>query len=238
MYRTGDLARYRADGRLEYQGRLDQQVKVRGFRIELGEIEARLEQHEQVRQCVVTARDGEGGKQLVAYVVVGEPVRASELRAYLKERLPEYMVPGAFVFLAELPLTANGKVDRKRLPAAELGRAGLAVEYEAPRTPTEEVVAGIWAEVLKLERVGVLDNFFELGGHSLLATNVMFAVKQAFHVELPLRSIFESPTVSELSQRIEAARSNGAGTITRLSRERHRVKASVLAQEPANQVQA
>jgi acyl carrier protein len=124
------------------------------------------------------------------------------------------------------------------LPAAEFGREGLAAEYEAPRTPTEEVVAGIWAEVLKVERVGVLDNFFELGGHSLLATNVMFAVKDAFHVELPLRTIFESPTVSDLSQKIDAARNNGAGAITRLSRERYRVKASDLTQEPVNQMQA
>jgi amino acid adenylation domain-containing protein len=241
LYRTGDLGRYRNDGRIEYLGRADQQVKVRGFRIELGEIEARLEQQGGVRQCVVTASETSSGgdKQLVAYVVseAGEGVTASELRAYLKERLPEYMIPSGWVFLAEMPLTTNGKVDRKRLPAAELG-AGVSTEYQAPRTPTEEVVAGIWAEVLQVERVGVLDNFFELGGHSLLATNVIFAVKNAFQVELPLRSIFESPTVSDLSQRIEAARSNGAGTIKRLSRERYRVKTSVLTSEPASQVEA
>ncbi|HKR15461.1 MAG TPA: non-ribosomal peptide synthase/polyketide synthase [Pyrinomonadaceae bacterium] len=227
LYRTGDLVRYRDDGNIEYLGRIDQQVKIRGFRIELGEIEAQLERHAQIRQAVVTANDDAGGdKRLVAYLVTqaGETVATSELRSFLKEQLPEYMVPSAFVHLAELPLTANGKVDRKRLPAAEFNRDEMTVEFVAPRTPAEETVAGIWAAVLKVERVGVLDNFFELGGHSLLATQVMHSLRETFHVELPLRSIFESPTVSDLSHIIEKAGSNGSGAIKRLSRERYRVK--------------
>ncbi|HKV36205.1 MAG TPA: non-ribosomal peptide synthase/polyketide synthase [Pyrinomonadaceae bacterium] len=228
LYRTGDLVRYREDGRIEYLGRIDQQVKVRGFRIELGEIEAQLERHAQVRQAVVTANEDEGGdKRLVAYVVSEETLATSELRAFLKEQLPEYMVPSAFVQLAELPLTANGKVDRKRLPAAEFSRDEVAVEFVAPRTPTEEAVAGIWATVLKLERVGVLDNFFELGGHSLLATQVMHSLREAFHLDLPLRSIFESPTVADLSLVIEKAGSNGSSAIKRLSRDRYRIKTPV-----------
>jgi acyl-coenzyme A synthetase/AMP-(fatty) acid ligase/acyl carrier protein len=230
LYRTGDLVRYLATGELEYLSRIDHQIKIRGFRIELGEIEAQVERHALVRQCVVTANeDASGDRRIVAYVVTqeGETVTSSDMRAFLKQQLPEYMIPSAFVQLAEFPLTANGKVDRKRLPAAELNRDELAAEFVAARTPTEETVAAIWAQVLKLERVGVLDNFFELGGHSLLATQVMFALREAFHVDLPLRSIFESPTVSDISHVIEKSKTNGNGAITRLSRERFRVKAPV-----------
>jgi acyl carrier protein len=231
LYRTGDLVRYLANGEIEYLGRMDQQIKVRGFRIELGEIEAQLEKHPQVRQCVVSANGAEGAdKRLVAYVLgqSDEQLNASDLRAFLKQQLPEYMIPTAFVFLPEFPLTANGKVDRARLPAAELSREELTVAYLAPRTPTEEAVVAVWAKVLKVERVGVFDNFFELGGHSLLATQLLFALRETLHVDIPLRIIFESPTVAELAQRIEAARGNGAGSIKRLSRERYRVKAAQL----------
>ncbi|HEX8695435.1 MAG TPA: amino acid adenylation domain-containing protein, partial [Longimicrobium sp.] len=203
LYRTGDRVRWMADGTLEYLGRLDVQVKVRGFRIELGEIEVRLAEHPEVREAVVLAReDPPGDRRLVAYVV-GE-VETDVLRAYLRQSLPEYMVPSAFVVLEALPLTPNGKVDRKALPAPEL--ASAEERYVAPRTPVEEVLAGIWAEVLRLERVGVRDNFFELGGHSLLATRVVSRVRAVFDVELPLRAIFEAPTVARLAVRVEEMR--------------------------------
>ncbi|HEX2076781.1 MAG TPA: amino acid adenylation domain-containing protein, partial [Longimicrobium sp.] len=168
LYRTGDRARWRADGAIEYLGRLDHQVKVRGFRIELGEIEAVLRRHESVADCVVMARAEAGEQRLVAYVVADGSAGADVLRAHLGQALPAYMLPSAFVFLDALPLTPNGKLDRKALPAPEL--ASSEDRYVAPRTPVEEVLAGIWAEVLRLERVGVEESFFELGGHSLLAT--------------------------------------------------------------------
>ncbi len=210
MYRTGDRARWRPDGTLEYLGRTDHQVKVRGFRIEPGEIETALREQEGVRDAVVTVReDTPEQKRLVAYVVPdeGAGVPTAELRARLAARLPEYMVPPAFVVLERLPLNSNGKVDRGALPAPEQG-AGAA--YVAPRTPVEEVVAGIWAEVLRLERVGAEEGFFELGGHSLLATQVVSRARQAFGVEVPLRALFEAPTVAALAGRIEVLRGAGA----------------------------
>jgi amino acid adenylation domain-containing protein len=205
LYRTGDRAQWRADGAIEYMGRLDFQVKVRGFRIELGEIEAVLRQHESVADAVVVARAETGETRLVAYVV-GE-AEADALRVLLRQSLPEYMVPSAFVFLEALPLTPNGKLDRKALPAPEL--AANADRYVAPRTPVEEVLAGIWAEVLRLERVGVEESFFELGGHSLLATRVVSRVRDVFAIELPLRALFEGPTVAELAVRVEEMRRAG-----------------------------
>jgi acyl carrier protein len=200
LYRTGDLARYLPDGNLEFLGRIDHQVKVRGYRIELGEIEATLTAHPAVREAVVVAREeGAGEKRLVAYVV-GE-ASGAELRAFVRSKLPEYMVPSAFVALAALPLTANGKIDRRALPAPE-GRPEQERAYVAPRTPVEEVLAGIWAEVLRLDRVGVQDNFFDLGGHSLLATQVVSRLREAFSVELPLRALFETPTIMDLAEAI------------------------------------
>ncbi len=209
LYRTGDLARYRVDGNIEYLGRLDHQVKVRGFRIELGEIEATLVQHPEVREAVVVMRgDSPGEKRLVAYLVGQESVPTVEaVRTYLKGQLPEYMVPGLFVFLDALPLTPNGKVDRKSLPTPD-SAGQLAHQYVAPRYPTEETLAGIWAEVLAVERVGIHDNFFALGGHSLLATQVMSRVRKSLDAELPLRALFESPTVAELAVMVEAARAS------------------------------
>ncbi|HEX2190746.1 MAG TPA: non-ribosomal peptide synthetase, partial [Longimicrobiaceae bacterium] len=190
MYRTGDLGRWLPDGTIEFLGRNDHQVKVRGFRIELGEIEARLLAHPEVREAVVLAReDAPGDKRLVAYYVGAEGAEAETLRAHLSKRLPEYMVPAAYVRLEALPLTPNGKVDRRALPAPD--GAPARGRYAAPRTPVEEVLAGIWAEVLRLERVGVEDGFFELGGHSLLAARVVSRVRQVFGVELPLRALFE-----------------------------------------------
>ncbi|HEX2189552.1 MAG TPA: amino acid adenylation domain-containing protein, partial [Longimicrobiaceae bacterium] len=205
MYRSGDRVRWLATGELEYLGRIDAQVKVRGFRIEPGEVEAALRGHAAVRDAVVVVRAEE--QRLAAYVVpeAGAGVSAAELRAHLAGRLPEYMVPGAFVLLEALPLTVSGKVDRWALPAP-----GRQTEHHvAPRTAAEEVLAGIWAEVLRLERVGVEQSFFELGGHSLLAMRVVSRVREAFGVELPLRALFEAPTVAALAGRIEVLR--GAG---------------------------
>jgi amino acid adenylation domain-containing protein len=215
LYRTGDLVRYLADGNLEFLGRLDYQVKIRGYRIELGETEASLVEHPGVGQAVVVAReDVAGDKRLVAYVVATDAaaVDAGELRAHLQRSVPGYMVPAAFVVLEALPLTPNGKVDRRALPAPEAD-AVVHGEYVPPRTPAEEVLAGIWAEVLKLDRVGVNDNFFELGGHSLLATRVIARVRNVFAVELALRTLFEAPTVRGLAERIEEAQRGGAEAV-------------------------
>ena len=209
LYRTGDLARYLPDGNIEYLGRVDHQVKIRGYRIELGEVEAALRRHDRVRDCVVVAREEvEDDKRLVAYVVDGDGpgLDAGELRRALKERLPEHMVPSQFVMMEALPLTPNGKVDRQALPAPN--RTERAGGYVAPRTPVEELLAGIWAEVLRVERVGLSDNLFELGGHSLLATQIISRVREAFGVELPMRSIFESPTVGEMAYRVEESMKN------------------------------
>src|SRR5262249_44285978 len=213
LYRTGDRGRRLADGNLEFIGRAGDQVKIRGGRIELGEIEATLLEHPDVHQAVVTAREQDSGeKQLVAYCVVveGRAPGAEDLRHYLMKTLPQSMAPAAFVFLAELPLNANGKVDRKALPAPDL--SGQLEQYVAPRTPTEEVLAQIWAEVLGLERVGVADNFFVLGGHSLLATQVMARVRESLGVEAPVRALFEaSVTVRELAEQVDRARREQQG---------------------------
>ncbi|HEX7241659.1 MAG TPA: amino acid adenylation domain-containing protein, partial [Longimicrobiaceae bacterium] len=210
MYRVMDRARWRPDGELEYLGRTDFQVKVRGFRVEPGEIEAALERHPGVREAVVVAPEhAPGERRLVAYVV-GE-ASAAELRAFLRERLPAYMVPSAFVALDALPLTGSGKIDRRALPAPEAAASGEG-EYVAPRTPTEEVLAGIFAEVLGAERVGARDGFFELGGHSLLATRVVSRVRGALGVELPLRAVFEVPTVAGLAARTDALLREVPGT--------------------------
>jgi len=189
----------------------------------LGEIEAAIAGHEAVSECVAVARaDKSGDLRLVAYVVAakGAAPSAAELRESLRQQLPEYMVPSLFVTLNALPLTANGKVDRKALPEPELA----ATEFVAARTEVEEVVCGIWAAVLGVERVGIYDNFFELGGHSLLATQVTFSIREKLGVELPLRRFFEAPTVAGLAQFVEATGRNGASRIKPLSRERYRVK--------------
>jgi acyl carrier protein len=211
LYRTGDLVRYTASGELHYLGRLDHQVKIRGFRIELGEIEAVLSSHDGVRECVVIAReDAPGEKRLVAYIVgaAGDAEGVARLRAYAAERLPAYMVPSAFVVLEELPLTPNGKVDRKALPAPE-GRPEGAADYVEPRNETERALARIWAGVLGVERVGAEDNFFDLGGHSLLATQVILEVRREFGVEIPLRHVFETPTVAYFATLVERGRAAG-----------------------------
>ncbi|MEW5927966.1 MAG: amino acid adenylation domain-containing protein, partial [Gemmatimonadota bacterium] len=220
-YRTGDLARWTAGGELEYLGRIDHQVKVRGFRIEPGEVESALLQHPAVRRAVVVGRDDRaGGKRLVAYVVPGEgaPPSAEELRAWLRRTLPEHMVPAAVVALETLPLTPSGKTDRRALPEPEAGGAA----FEAARTAAEEVLSGIWAEVLGLETVGVEESFFDLGGHSLLASQVVSRVRQVFRVEVPLRALFQAPTVAALAGRVEALRGAGSGAappVERVARE-------------------
>ena len=206
MYRSGDLARWRPDGVLEFVGRADAQVKIRGFRIEPGEIEAALTRHAAVAQCAVIAReDAAGSKRLVGYVVAaaGRTVDASELRAHLGLGLPDYMVPSAFVVLDRLPLTPNGKLDRRALPAPELTAAAV---RRAPRTPQEEILCGLFAEVLGVERVGIDDNFFELGGHSLLAIRLISRIRASLDVEISIRSLFEAPTVEALAKRLVRGR--------------------------------
>jgi hypothetical protein len=202
MYRTGDIGRWRGDGNIEYVGRNDQQVKIRGYRIEMGEIEARLSEHEGVGEAVVVAREEEdGGKRLVAYYTRGEGVEevgAEELRKHLSARLPEYMVPVAYVQLEELPLTANGKLDRQGLPAPG-GEAYVVRGYEAPEGETEEKVAGVWAEMLKVERVGRQDNFFELGGHSLLALRVITRLQGELSLEVKISDLFVRPVLAEFA---------------------------------------
>jgi amino acid adenylation domain-containing protein len=202
LYRTGDLVRQRLDGPVEFLRRLDNQVKIRGFRIEPGEIEATLLALPGVREAAVAVRkDTPGGRRLVAYVV-GDTT-AQELRQSLRERLPDYMVPAAFVALEALPLNPNGKVDRKALPAPE--PQSSAAMYVAPQTPVEESLAGIWAEVLGRERIGVTDSFLDLGGHSLLATQVMSRLRTTFGIEMPLRDLFTAPRLADLAIRVEAA---------------------------------
>ncbi|MBD2278683.1 non-ribosomal peptide synthetase [Aphanizomenon flos-aquae] len=201
LYKTGDLARYLPDGNIEYLGRVDTQVKIRGFRIELGEVEAALSQYEDVEGCCVIAReDTPGNKRLVAYVVAHQNYTptVSALRQFLKAKLPDYMIPSAFVILESFPLTPSGKVDRRALPAPDL-ESTLLEKYVAPRTPIEELLTQIWAQVLKVEQVGIDDNFFELGGHSLIATQLVSRIRNIFQVELPLYELFTAPTVEELA---------------------------------------
>ncbi|WP_154618357.1 amino acid adenylation domain-containing protein, partial [Pseudomonas syringae] len=200
LYRTGDLARYRDEGVIEYAGRIDHQVKIRGLRIELGEIEASLLEHENVQEAVVVDVDGPSGKQLAAYLVAehsGDNLRDA-LKVYLKETLPDYMVPTHFVWLASMPLSANGKLDRKALPTPDASQ--LQRQYVAPSTEQEQQMAAIWADVLKVERVGLSDDFFELGGHSLLATQLISRIHTGLGIDIPLRLIFEKPQLNEFIQ--------------------------------------
>jgi amino acid adenylation domain-containing protein len=213
MYRTGDLARYLPDGNIDFLGRIDHQVKIRGLRIELGEIETILSQHSAVREAVVEAVEyAAGDRRLVAYVVPesGREPASSELRGLLRGKLPQYMVPSAFVVLDTLPLTPNRKVDRAALPRP--GRTGQSgASFVAPRTPVQEVLAAVWVQVLGVERVGIHDSFFDLGGHSLLGTQVISRIQDLLKVQLPLRALFEAPTVAELSQVVAATEANPGG---------------------------
>jgi len=204
LYRTGDRVRYRADGSLEFLGRLDHQVKLRGYRIELGEIEAVLATHPGVHQAVVMVReDAPGDQRLVAYLMVDSEPDAGELRSLARSRLPEYMVPTAWVTMEAFPLTPNRKVDRKALPAPEAADRTHGTSYVAPRTELEELLVEVWQDVLKINRIGIHDNFFAVGGHSLLATQVLFRMRDAFGVNLKLRHFFEVPTIADMAESIE-----------------------------------
>jgi acyl-CoA synthetase (AMP-forming)/AMP-acid ligase II len=219
LYRTGDLGRYLPDGNVAFQGRVDQQVKIRGFRIELGEIEAVLAQHPGVRETVVLASTAQedladdpaapsrADKHLVAYVVLDQAVAPTpqEMRRFLGEKLPQYMIPAAFVALDAFPLTPNGKIDRRALPAPDRDQIERESVYVASSTPYEEILVEVWEEVLGLKEIGVRDNFFSLGGHSLLATQVVSRVRDHLEIELPVRSIFEAPTIAGMALYVERA---------------------------------
>ncbi len=218
LYRSGDLGRYLPEGEIEYLGRIDQQLKIRGYRIELGEIEVALAEHAGVREAIVLAHeDARGDKRLVSYVVENDHGATSvgELRGYLQTRLPDHMIPSSFIFLDTLPLTANGKLDRKALPAPDEMQHGRRDEQALPGTAVEELLSHLWTDVLGMESIGVHDDFFELGGHSLLATQLLSRVREGFHVELPLRVLFESPTIAQLASQVEAAMRERAGVESR-----------------------
>jgi acyl-coenzyme A synthetase/AMP-(fatty) acid ligase/acyl carrier protein len=204
MYRTGDLGRYLPDGVIEYVGRTDYQVKIRGYRIELGEIEMALRSHARVREAVVEVQEEGGDKRLVAYYVAGEgeDLPAGELRSHLRERLPEYMVPAAYVAMEGMPLTANGKVDRKALKGVAW-RGGSEVGRRLPEGPVEERLAEIWREVLGVREIGVEDNFFDVGGHSLLAFQVVARVRKEWDVDMTIVDVFENPAFADLACFIE-----------------------------------
>lgn len=223
IYCTGDLARYASNGAIEFLGRIDSQVKIRGYRIELGEIETVINGHAGVRETVVQARKDESGdKRLVAYVVpwlkdrvinagANEGVQAEglastlipELRILVAKKLPQHMMPSVFVLLEALPLAANGKLNRRALPAPGQARPELESDYAAPRTPTEKLLAEIWSDVLKLKQIGVNDDFFQLGGHSLLATQVISSVRERFRIDLPLHYLFHFSTVAGLASAVD-----------------------------------
>jgi acyl carrier protein len=213
LYSSGDRVRRLPDASIEYLTRLDGQVKIRGYRIELGEIEAALRTHAAVEQVAVVARDSAGGKRLVAYVVDkgGTAPATGELQRHLKQRLPDYMVPAAFVSLDRLPLTPNGKLDRNALPAPSADAA--TGQQVTPRTAVEEILSGLWCDVLQGARPGIDDNFFDCGGHSLIAAQLMARIADAFSVELPLRTLFEASTVRALALRVEEARHRGEGLL-------------------------
>ncbi len=212
LYKTGDMGRYLPDGNVEFANRMDDQIKIRGYRIELGEIQNVLAQHPGIRETVVaTQRDRAGDKQIIAYIIPQEVAPATnDLRDYLKTKLPGYMVPSAFVTIDCLPLTANGKLDRKALPAPDQSRPELEESFVAPRTAVEETLASIWAGVLKLDKIGIHDSFFHLGGHSLLATQAVSRIRAVFHCDIPLRTLFEAPTVGDLAKIISAQQARQA----------------------------
>ena len=199
LYRTGDLARYLSDGNIEFLGRIDDQVKIRGFRIELGEIESVLCEHGDVRQAVVVAREDEPGhKQLVAYVVAGDftPTR-TELKEFLSAKLPDYMIPAFFVFIDKVPLTPNGKIDRKSLPAPDLSLRQIGDAYVAPQTPLQENLCAIWSEVLRVEKIGIRDNFFRIGGDSIISIQLVAKARQK-GIHFAVKDIFNHPTIATL----------------------------------------
>ncbi|MBZ5596322.1 MAG: amino acid adenylation domain-containing protein [Acidobacteriia bacterium] len=215
MYRTGDLVRYRPDGAIEYLGRVDFQVKIRGFRVELGEIEAVIERYPGVRQAVATVHHEEkaGDKRLIAYVVLDQPdsPSATGMRAYLRDQLPEYMVPSAFVRLEKMPLTDNGKINRNALPALNGNEMPLESVYEAPQEELQQTIANIWSEALDVERVSIHDNFFDLGAHSLLVAEVHLKLREALRKDIPLVAMFRHPTVSSLAKYLSQGDEDSSG---------------------------
>ncbi len=225
LYRTGDLARWLPNGTLECLGRVDNQVKIRGFRIELGEIEAVLARHDAIGQCVVVAREAASGDQALVAYFEARPQSApdvAELRKHLKKELPDYMIPSAFVQMEKLPLTPNDKIDRKALPSPNYESSRPADEFVRPRTETENKLAGIWSEVLKIERLGVKDNFFELGGHSLLAIRVVSRIRDLFEVDLPPPTFFANATIAALATVVDEARHTTTAVVQRIPRRGHR----------------
>ena len=216
LYKTGDLARYLPDGTIEFLGRFDTQVKVRGFRIELAEIEAVLSQHPAISACVVLAReDIPGDIRVVAYVMLAPEQYASpeELRRFLSERLPIFMLPSTYMYLEQFPLLPNGKIDRQALSAPDASRPSLTVDFTPARDPVEEIVVGIWSRMLGVEQIGVHDDFFALGGHSLLQAQVAASVRAAFGIDLPLLSFFLSPTVATLAEAIKKHLQENIGSV-------------------------
>lgn len=216
LYRTGDIGRYLPDGNIVFMGRIDHQVKIRGFRIELEEIEWVLQSHKNVKAAVVVAQDDlSSQKQLVAYLVASsEETNVNEIRSYLQKKLPEYMIPSFFVFLDFMPLTANGKLDRKALPSPYDTERQRSEKYVMPHRPLEEKIAQIWRQVLGLKQVGIYDNFFDLGGHSLLATRTIMLCREIFQIDLPVRCLFESPTIETLARTIEVLRTDGLSALS------------------------
>ena len=215
LYKTGDLVRWLPDGVIEFLGRIDQQVKIRGFRVEPGEIEAVLNEHPAVRDCVVAAwGEMAGGKQLAAYFVADptSPPGADELCAHLRHRLPDYMIPAAFVPLVSLPLNGNGKVNRRALPSPDRQMAALTKKFTAPRDPLESQLAKIWEDVLEIPRVGVEDHFFDLGGHSLLAVRLVARIEKILNRKIPVAAIFQSPTVAQLAKTLRRRKESAAGS--------------------------
>jgi acyl carrier protein len=203
LYRTGDLARFLPDGNVEFLGRIDQQVKIRGFRVEPAEVKAVLERHPMVKQAAIIPYDDKlGEKRLAAYLVTNKAIKTEDLRPYLVQHLPEYMVPSALIAVDDIPLTRNGKVDVRALPSPQQEQSKPQADFISPRSPDEEKLAGIWREVLKLDRISINDNFFELGGHSLLATQIIARIRSVFRVQLPLASFLEAPTIGELAAKM------------------------------------
>ncbi|RUA18047.1 MAG: non-ribosomal peptide synthetase, partial [Clostridia bacterium] len=242
LYRTGDLVKYLPNGDIEFLGRIDHQVKVRGFRIELGEIEARLRQFPGLQDSVVIVReDAPGDKRIIAYFVPesGAEIDLGQLRSFMREVLPEYMVPSFFVQLEAMPLTPANKIDRKALPAPDASTLIPTREYIPPNTETEVKLTAMISELLHIEQVGLADNFFELGGHSLLATQFISRVRDAFGVEMPLRALFEHPTVGEFALQLDIERAKGEKTaarpaIKRRDRSARRAKRSDLGMDRDN----
>jgi len=227
LYRSGDLVRHLPGGNIDFLGRLDHQVKVAGYRIELGEVEAAMVQHQAVRECVVVVRaDAHGDARLVAYIVPDDGAVLPDTpawRRYLADSLPSHMIPSLFVELETLPLTPGGKVDRRSLPAPDTMGNGAGPDHVAPRTAVEEVLAGIWREVLAVKSVGIHDNFLDLGGHSMLAMRCVSAIRQVFRIELPLRVLFESANLAELAQALTAYEDRPGG-LEKIARVLQKVK--------------